>query len=56
MRLVFGILLTLTLFGCSQLNLERQVTPLVIFVWGTLLFMVKTSPKAPFPARQQMMK
>ena len=27
MRLVIGLLLTLTLFGCSQLNLERPSDP-----------------------------
>ena len=42
MRLVIGLLLTLTLFGCSQLNLERPSDSFGDFLWATSQSMVRT--------------
>ena len=47
MRNVFGLLLTLTLFGCSQLNLERQNDPFGDFRLGHIAVYGEEITKGP---------
>ena len=48
MRLVIGLLLTLTLFGCSQLNLERPSDPFGDFRLGHIAVYGEDITKGPF--------
>ena len=47
MRLVFGLLLTLTLFGCSPLHLERQSDPFGDFRLGHIAVYGEEITKGP---------
>lgn len=48
MRLVIGLLLTLTLFGCSQLNLESPSDPFGDFRLGHIAIYGEDITKGPF--------
>lgn len=56
MRLVIGLLLTLTLFVCSKLNLERPSDPFGDFCLAHIAVYGEDITKAPFPAKQRTMK
>lgn len=47
MRLVFGLLLTLTLFGCSPLHLERRSDPFGDFRLGHIAVYGEEITKGP---------